>query len=161
MILEELVFDPNKILTVNRSIEDLCFSCAGLSILCKECPTAETKKALNLLAFKGNETDFTAVREFMVLIEKGGLPGNNLSFSDLIFEKNKILLAQNAVEDLCFNCPGAGILCGECSVHQARRTLASLPVKDEPFVNKAKKKEKAASGGSCGTSCSTGCGTKK
>lgn len=162
MILEDLIFDRAKILTVNRTIEDLCLSCAGLGILCNGCPADEAKKSLNYLAFKGNETGFSVVRELEPLIENDIPSGNNLSFSDLIFEKNKILLAQNAVEDLCFNCAGAGILCNQCNIHQARRTLASLPVKDnEPFVKKAKKKESAASGGSCGTSCSTGCGTKK
>jgi hypothetical protein len=157
MILEELVFDKNKILAVNRAIEDLCMSCAGLGILCKDCPTDETKKELNTLAFKGNEEHLPGLKEFEVLI------GNyDISLSELIFDKNKVMTAQNTLEDLCADCQGAGILCFECTVHQARRTLASMPVIDvAPKFAKKAKKEKSASGGSCGTSCSTGCGTKK
>lgn len=155
MILEELIFDKNKILSVNQSIEDLYRSCSGFGIL-NEYPTDETKKTLNALDAKGNELYFTAIRKFEQLIEN-----NYLSFRYLIFDKNKVILAQNSVENLCVNCAGAGILCNECTIHQTRRTLASLPVKDIELFKEVKKKKSSVSGGSCGTSCSTGCGTKK
>src|SRR5688500_14501255 len=124
MILEDLVFDSNKILTLNNSIEELCLCCAGIGIFCNGCPVNETKNALYSLAVKNNENSFPIPKEFQRLIGED----LNLSFSDLIFDKNKLLIAQNAVEDLCFNCAGTGILCSDCTVHQARRTLASLPV---------------------------------
>jgi hypothetical protein len=158
MLLEDLIFDKNKITTVNQAIEDLCFSCAGLDKFCSECPADQSKKELNRLAFKEEKTDVRIIMELGKLIET-----NEISFNEITFEKNKILMAQNAVEDLCFACSGAGILCSECTVHQARRTLASLPVKEnDPYAKKVKKTDSgAAKGGSCGTSCSTGCGTKK
>jgi hypothetical protein len=155
MVLEELIFEKNKILTVIAAIEDLCLSCAGLAVLCSECPADPIKKDLSYLPVSDTQDYFPLIREFERLT--GDL---NISFRELIFDKNKIMLAQNAVEELCLNCSGAGILCGDCTVHQARRTIASLPIKDsELFSPKSAPRAKAAK--SCGTSCSTGCGTKK
>ena len=158
MQIKDLVFDNNKLLNLNQSIEDLCLSCSALGILCSTCPADNTKKTLYDFASQNN-IYFPLPKQFEILAGE-----SNISFTELLFDKNKVIIAQNTLEDLCSNCAGSGILCFDCNVHEARRTLASLPVKDiDPMARKAKKKA-AASGEakSCGTSCSTGgCGTKK
>lgn len=156
MQLNDMVIDNNKLIILNNALEDLCLSCAGIGILCNDCQSTATRKDLYKLALKNPETTFPFPREFERLTEFD----NNLLFSGLLFNKNKVMIAQDAVEDICFNCAGAGILCFDCHIHQARRTLASLPVQEiAPKFSKKAKKESSAK--SCGTSCSTGCGTKK
>lgn len=152
MLTEELVFEAEKIENLIVAIEEICLSCEGIGSACSECPTDERKEqSLKLPLITEKEL---SVRRFEAINE------SEIKFDDLIFDKNKILLAQNAIEEICCDCKGLGILCRDCKLHAIRRNLSSLPVIDsEPIM--AKKTKKASSGKGCGTSCSTGCSTKR
>jgi hypothetical protein len=152
MLTEELVFEAEKIENLIAAIEEVCLSCEGIGSACSECPTDEIKKqSLRLPLITEKEL---SVRRFENISEI------DIKFDDLIFDKNRILLAQNAIEEICCDCKGLGILCRGCKLHSIRRNLSSLPVIDsEPIM--AKKTKKSSSGKGCGTSCSTGCSTKR
>lgn len=145
MKISDIVFEKSKIDTLKEAINDLCLNCSGIGALCSECEVEQAKHSKNINLNTKN---------FEILTDN-----TELDFSKISFDKNRILLTQNAIEEVCTECPGAGILCFDCEIHQLRRTVASLAVIDNTpkFDNKGVKK----SGGSCGTSCSTGCKPKK
>lgn len=152
MLVDELVFEAEKVEALITAIEDICLSCQGIGSACSECPTEDIKKqSLKLPLIDKSEL---SVRSFEVI------DNTKTEFDDLIFDKNKILLAQNSIEEICCDCKGLGLLCRECKIHNIRRNLSSLPVIDsEPIM--ARKSKKKSSGKGCGTSCSTGCSTKR
>ncbi len=153
MEITELVFETNKLLTLQSSIENLCLTCEGLATVCNSCPT---NNAMDLLVNIPNQTESLSKKTYDLLTQV-----KEIAFQDLVFEKNTILLTQNAIEAICEDCKGIGLLCRVCNIHKVRRTIASLPVIDNT-PSFSKKKEKNTEAKSCGTSCSTGgCGTKK
>jgi hypothetical protein len=155
MLISDLEFNKKDILNVKQSIENICLTCKGISVLCKQCPVDSAISSV--FSLKANDPDNLGPllkNEFELLTEKP-----EITFSELIFDKNKVFISQDSLESLCENCQGAGILCEMCQVHQMRRDLASLPVIDIEMKFPSKKEKK--SGGGCGSSCSTSCGTKK
>jgi len=137
-----------ELLSSKEKIEDICFSCKAINILCNQCPVNQVLEQIV-------SRDETIKRKAFAVVS----PKNEeLNISEINFEKNPVLLAQNSLEDICFHCEEIGIKCDDCFVHEIKRALASLPLLDIPEIRKKVAKK---TGGGCGTSCSTGCGTKK
>lgn len=143
--------DKNKIEILIDSINNLCIKCEYIGQICDICSIGESKtllKELNLPAEVIN-----ALKTYSVLNEIE-------NFNDEPeFNKNDVLLTQNAIESLCDGCEYIGSYCLDCKIHEIRRQIASLPLKEVEMFKEVKQKK--SSGGGCGTSCSTGCSTKK
>lgn len=138
--------DKNQLLELKKILQALCFSCAGLDSLCDECSVNDSFEAIYLnqdLEMLSSSNDQA-----------------NITFADLLFEKNKLLLANDYVEKICVNCNYQGFSCLKCELHKVKRNLASLPVFEIQnkvlFDNSSEPAKK-----SCSTSCSTSCGVKK
>jgi hypothetical protein len=133
----------NNINTLLENLEDMCIDCNAYRNLCNICPVN------NSIAIVSK---FKAIK-----IEETKIDGSNVSFHNLIFNKNKVLLVQNSLEEICSDCNLIGIYCKKCYIHQIKRDITSLPVKDSNieynYTNKKIKK-------SCGTSCKTSCNIK-
>lgn len=149
MLLSSDIFesiDKSQLVELKKSLQDICFSCDGLDFLCGNCPINESFQAIYS---KQELTNSSATYDY------------NKTFSDLLFEKNKLLLANDYVEQICINCNHKVFLCLKCELHKIKRNLASLPVFEiknkvllsSNSINHDKK--------SCSTSCETTCGVKK
>lgn len=130
--------DKSQLVELKKSLQDICFSCEGLDFLCSTCPINES---------------FQAIYSKQELTSLSTTCNYNKTFSDLSFEKNKLFLANDYVEQICINCNYKGFSCLSCELHQVKRNLASLPVFDVKFNQNEVKKN-------CSNSCSTTCGKK-
>ena len=140
MLISELEFEKEHILNVKQAIEGICLHCRGIGILCGECPVDNVIDSLISMKLKTSDNINPLIKkEFELLTE-----GLDVSFSELIFDKNKVFVSQDSLESLCENCQGAGILCDICHVHEIRRTLASLPVIDSEVKFSSKPAKKSA-----------------
>lgn len=151
MIVKEIIFDNSKILSLVNNFNSICINCDNIGIGCSICPVDATKSILETTKLDIN-INFE-LKNYKLL--NPSEDSNNIS---LEFNKNDIMITQNSLEDICTTCSYVGSYCIDCSIHQVRRDLASLPLKE--IKMDMIKKEKSAK--SCGTSCSTGgCSTKK
>lgn len=138
--------DKSQLLELKKILQELCFSCVGLDSLCDDCSVNDSFETIYLnqdLEMLSSSND-----------------QSNITFADLLFEKNKLLLANDYVERICVNCSYQGFSCLKCELHRVKRNLASLPVFEVQnkvlFDNSSEPAKK-----SCSTSCSTSCGVKK
>ena len=154
-MINNLVFEKEKISAINNAIYNICFSCQGLDILCDRCEVNQAK--INIISLPLINNEQIEIKNLQVIYDNAN--EEDLEIGDITFDKNKVMLAQNAIEDLCSNCLGIGTLCFDCKIHELRRNLASLPLIDS--VRTFDTTEKKSSAKSCGTSCSTGCKPKK
>lgn len=127
--------DKSQLAELKKSLQDICFSCDGLDFLCRSCPINES---------------FQDIYSKQELTNLSTTSNYNKTFSDLLFKKNKLLLANDYVEQICINCNYKGFSCLSCELHQVKRNLASLPVFEIKSNREVVKK-------SCSTSCSTSC----
>lgn len=133
-------FEKTKTDNAQLQLRELCSNCNGKNTICGICPVFDSFNIIYSLSLEKSVFDF----------EKPDI-SENVSVIELIFEKNQILLANNAFEEICSDCSQIAISCLECPIHEIKRNIASLPVR-EPVNTHLKKGEKTT----CGTSCSSG-----
>lgn len=151
MVIENIIFNDEKINNLIENINNLCFKCEYIGKMCSICSVEEAKNLIPKLNIKPELV--SKLKSYRVLVsEVDDYEG------EIEFNKNNVLLTQNSIEEICENCNYLGSYCLDCNIHQIRRLIASLPLKEIELFNPIK--EKKSSGG-CGSSCSTGCSTKK
>jgi hypothetical protein len=133
----------DKINILSESLKDICIDCKAYEKLCNVCPVNNSLKEIS--KFKNIELKESKIQ-------------TDINLYDLIFDRNKIILAQDNLEEICIDCKLIGIYCKKCYIHKIKREISSLPVENitmtyNPVTKKVKK--------SCETSCGTSCGTKK
>lgn len=138
--------DKSQLVELKKILQDICFSCAGLASICYSCSVNDAFDAIY-------------VKQDLVTLENP-VNESNILLADLLFEKNKLLLANDFIDQICVNCTYQGFSCLKCELHKVKRNLASLPVFEIQnkvlFDNSSEPAKK-----SCSTSCSTSCGVKK
>ncbi len=152
MITKEIIFEEKKVLDLVNSINSICLNCDNIGTACNICPVENSKSILDNT--KIDSGIYPQLKRYTLLN-----PDNQI-IDDFIleFNKNDIMITQNSVEDICVGCNHVGTYCMDCNIHQIRRDLASLTIKEIKMDIVAKESNVK----SCGTSCSTGgCSTKK
>lgn len=152
MIIDKIVLNEEKVSNLIDNINNLCIKCEYIGKMCSLCSVDEAKNLFPKLNI--NPDLVSKLKNYRVLIgEIDNYEG------EIEFNKNNVLLTQNSIEEICEKCEFIGNYCMDCNIHQIRRLIASLPLKEIELFNPIK--EKKSSGATCGTSCSTGCSTKK
>ncbi|MFN8673858.1 MAG: hypothetical protein U0457_17480 [Candidatus Sericytochromatia bacterium] len=135
-MLEEYI--QEKLPIIKESILEFCSKCNSGIENCNYCPINESYSELN--------------------IEKEHINLNIINYiENITYEKNTILLTQNTLEEICFNCSFIGEHCFTCKLHKFKRNLASLPIFE--IKNKVIYSNKESTS-SCGSSCKTSCSKK-
>lgn len=145
------ILNLEKLDDLISNINNLCAKCENIGQICNICSVGESKTLIQ--SFDLPQNIISALKSYVVLNEDS-------TYNDEIeFNKNDVLLVQNAIESVCEDCSYIGKYCMDCKVHDIRRQVASLPLNGTEVLQNIREKKK--SGGGCGTSCSTGCSTKK
>ncbi|GIW21859.1 MAG: hypothetical protein KatS3mg068_0866 [Candidatus Sericytochromatia bacterium] len=142
----DLEFDIKKLDNLVNNLKDICIECDLYNKFCQKCSINNSLREISIII---NKNIHHLVDYF---------DNNNLSIHDLTFDKNKIFLIQNNLEEICSDCNYIGIYCKKCNIHKIKREIASLPVENISIKFEVSSKKIKSS---CGSSCSSSCSTKK